>query len=46
MGDARESDLDSWRELRVFSILALLDRLGSELKERRKEKAGLKRSFL
>lgn len=34
------------RELRVFSILALLGRLGSEMRERRKERAGLKRSVL
>ena len=34
------------RELRVFSILALLGRLGSAMKERREEKAGLKRSVL
>jgi hypothetical protein len=48
--DARGSDLDSWRELCVrvcaLSILALLERLGSEVGRNGRRRQGLKRSVL
>ena len=50
VGDARGSDLDSWRELCVrvcaLSILALLVRLGSEEGRNGRRRQGLKRSVL